>query len=72
VYIPLTTCKVRFGKRVFIRQAGSIRGEEVALSAVLVRASRAEKVPAVAEAVRGLLETAHKKKDWDVQVPSAR
>jgi hypothetical protein len=29
-------------------------------------------VPAIAEAVRGLLEAAHKRKDWDVQVPSAR
>jgi len=72
VYIPLKTCQVRFGERILIRQAGSIRGEEVALSAVLVRASRAEEVPAIAEAVRGLLEAAHKRKDWDVQVPSAR
>ncbi len=72
VYLPLKTCQVRFGERVFIRQAGSIRGEEVALSAVLVRASRAEKVPAIAEAVRGLLEAAHERKDWDVQVPPAR
>jgi putative ABC transport system permease protein len=72
VYLPLKTCQVRFGARVFIRQRGSLRGEEVALSAVLVRASRAEKVPAIAEAVRGLLEAAHKRKDWDVQVPCAR
>jgi multidrug resistance efflux pump len=72
VYLPLKTCQVRFGARVLIRQRGSLRGEEVALSAVLVRASRAEKVPAIAEAVRGLLEAAHKRKDWDVQVQSAR
>ena len=56
----------------FAPGGGSFRGEEVALSAVLVRASRAEKVPAIAVAVRGLLEAAHKRKDWDVQVPSAR
>jgi hypothetical protein len=72
VYLPLKTCQVRFGERVLIHQGGSFRGEEVALSAVLVRASRAEKVPAIAEAVRGLLEASHKRKDWDVQVPSAR
>jgi multidrug resistance efflux pump len=72
VYIPLKTCQVRFGERVFIREAGSLRGEQVALSAVLVRATRAEKVPAVAEAVRSLLEAAHQRKDWDVLVPDGR
>jgi putative ABC transport system permease protein len=72
VYLPLQTCRTRFGERIMIRQAGSLRAEEVPLSAVLVRASNPEKVPGVAEAVRALLEAAHKQKDWDVQTASGR
>ena len=56
VYLPLKTCQVRFGERVFIRQAGSFRGEEVALERRPGAGVCAEKVAAVAEAVRALLE----------------
>jgi RND family efflux transporter MFP subunit len=72
VYLPLQTCRVRFGERILIRQAGSVRAEEVPLSAVLVRAARPERLRAVAEAIRGLLEAAHKQQDWEVVTPAGR
>src|SRR5262245_26337381 len=34
VYIPLSTCRVRFGERIFIRQSGSRSGEKVDLHQV--------------------------------------
>jgi RND family efflux transporter MFP subunit len=69
VFIPLKTCQARFGERVTIRQAGSVRNESVALSAILVRVDRSAQT-AVAEHIRSVLEATHSTKDWDVQVLS--
>jgi multidrug resistance efflux pump len=69
VYMPLTTCRVRFGERVFFRQAGSFRGEVVPISAIVVRAAVPEQAPAVAAAARILLGETHRQRDWDVLLP---
>jgi putative ABC transport system permease protein len=79
VYIPLETCKVRFGERVGIRQAGSWSGEQVQLSQVTLTvgnipagAEDMEKVRPAGEVVRQLLEQYHTKNDWVVTVPLDR
>ena len=72
VYIPLNTCKVRFGERIMIRQSGSFSGEQVQLSQVTLTISDMDKVRPAGEVVRELLERYHGKNDWAVTVPLDR
>jgi putative ABC transport system permease protein len=72
VYIPLETCKVRFGEKVFIRQSGSRSGEQVELSQVTLTIEDMEKVRPAGQVVRDLLESRHMKADWAVTVPLDR
>jgi putative ABC transport system permease protein len=71
VYIPLQTCKVRFGERIFIRQSGSRSGEQVELSQVTLTVTDTDKVRATGDVVRALLAR-HVKNDWAVTVPLDR
>src|SRR5262249_9910619 len=79
VYIPLQTCKVRFGERIAIRQSGSWSGEQVQLSQVTLTVGNIppgpedmEKVRPTGEVIRQLLERYHQKNDWVVTVPLDR
>jgi putative ABC transport system permease protein len=72
VYIPLQTCKVRYGERVFIRQSGSQTGEQVELSQVTLTVSDMDKVRPAGGVVKELLERYHLKPDWKVTVPLDR
>jgi putative ABC transport system permease protein len=76
VYIPIETCRVRFGDVVFLRTSGSRSGEKVELSQVTItvdaeideEAGR-EKVKAVGNLIREMLERSHFKQDWVVTMP---
>jgi biotin carboxyl carrier protein len=70
VFLPLATCRARFGERIVIRQAGSLRAEVVPLSAILVSVEQPGQVAAVAEQVRAQLRAAHAQKDWEVETRS--
>jgi len=72
IYIPLQTCKVRFGERIMIRQSGSFSGEQVQLSQVTLTVSDMDKVRPAGEVVRALLEQYHGKNDWALTVPLDR
>jgi putative ABC transport system permease protein len=73
VYIPLQTCKVRYGERVFIRQSGSFMGEQVELSQVTLTVADMEHVRPAGAVIRDLLERFHEKSnDWSVTVPLDR
>lgn len=72
VYIPLQTCKVRYGASIFLRQSGSFSGERVELSQVTLTVEDMEKVRPAGEVVRDLLERYHTKNDWAVTVPLDR
>jgi multidrug efflux pump subunit AcrA (membrane-fusion protein) len=69
VYVPLPTAAARFGDRIILREAGSLRAEAVQLSAVVLRVDGAARGRGVAAEVRKLLEAAHKQKDWEVVTP---
>jgi putative ABC transport system permease protein len=69
VYIPLRTCRGRYGEKIFIRQSGSRSGEAVELHQITLEISDREKVISAGAAVRDLLERTHFKKDWAVTVP---
>jgi putative ABC transport system permease protein len=66
VYIPLASSRRLFGKKLALRTPGSIRLEEIDLNEVLLVLRDREQTPAVAAAVRGLLEHYHDKQDWQV------
>jgi RND family efflux transporter MFP subunit len=71
VYLPLSTLRARFGAVVTFRQAGAFVRERVYLHQALLRTAKREQVRETAEAARKLLESAHPKKDWDVEIVSA-
>lgn len=79
VYIPLQTCKVRFGERIFIRQSGSRSGEKVDLSQVTMTVDASVDTPegraqvkATGELIKDMLKSVHLKNDWAVTVPLDR
>jgi putative ABC transport system permease protein len=72
IYIPIRTCRARFGSRVIIRQGGSRTGEEVELHQITLTINNVDNVRSTGDVVRNLLERYHQKKDWDVAVPLDR
>jgi putative ABC transport system permease protein len=76
VYLPLGTCKVRFGENIYIRSAGSRAGERVQLHQVVLTVDAdinvpegRNKVKAVGDSIKEMLRTGHLKRDWEVTVP---
>ena len=72
VYIPIKTCRARFGEKVVIRQGGSRTGEQVELHQITLTISDIDQVKSTGDLVRNLLERNHQKKEWEVQVPLDR
>jgi putative ABC transport system permease protein len=72
VYIPIRTCRVRFGERVVIRQGGSRTGEQVELHQITLTINDIDMVRSTGEVVRDLLKRYHTKNDWEVSVPLDR
>ena len=72
VYIPLSTCRGRYGERIFIRQSGSRSGEQVELHQVTLTISDMKKVRDAGRVIADQLEHSHFKKDWSVTVPLDR
>lgn len=79
VYIPIETARVRFGDVVFLRASGSRSGEKVELSQITMTVDAEiddeegrERVRAVGNQIRDMLEKTHFKRDWAVTVPLDR
>jgi putative ABC transport system permease protein len=72
VYIPLNTCRARYGEKIFLRQSGSRSGEAVELHQVTLEISDRNQVVTAGAAIRDLLESTHQKKDWAVTIPLDR
>jgi putative ABC transport system permease protein len=78
-YIPLSTCRVRFGEKILIRQSGSRSGEQVDLSQVTLTVDAdietdegRDRVKAVGELIKTMLERHHLKRDYAVTIPLDR
>ncbi len=71
VYIPLETCRGRFGERVLLRQSGSFALEQVELHQITLTVSDIDKVRPTGDVVREILSR-HPKADWTVTVPLDR
>jgi putative ABC transport system permease protein len=72
VYIPLRTCRVRFGERIMIRQSGSFSGEQVELSQVTLTLRDMDSVRPAGSVVKELLDRYHLKNDYAVTIPLDR
>jgi putative ABC transport system permease protein len=72
VYIPIRTCRVRFGERIVIRQGGTKTAEQVELHQITLTISDISKVRSTGEVVSNLIDRYHQRKDWEVVVPLDR
>jgi putative ABC transport system permease protein len=72
VYLPLGTCKARFGEKIYTRQSGTRSGEMVQLSQVTLTVTDMDKVRPAGDVVRELLDRYHLKRDWEVEIPLDR
>ena len=69
MYIPLATARHRFGDLLVERQAGSIKAEKVELHRLTVQVASTDQVEPAARLIREVLETTHKKRDFEMIVP---
>ena len=70
VYIPLNTCRVRFGERILSSRAGSMEAEETQLSQITLQVDDLEDVPLTAPVIESAVMKYHsEKKDVDMVVP---
>jgi putative ABC transport system permease protein len=72
VYMPIRTCRVRFGERIMYRQGSSRLAEAVELHQITLTISDIDKVRNAGDVVSDLLKRYHTKKDWSVAVPLDR
>jgi putative ABC transport system permease protein len=69
VFMPLNTAQTTFGEILQKRRSGSFETERVELHEVTLKVRDRDRVVPVSHAVKHLLESTHKKKDYDVVVP---
>jgi putative ABC transport system permease protein len=69
VYIPLNTCKLRFGERTIDRRSGSFTAEETQLTQITLQVGSIDEVERTAPIVKAIVEPHHPKKDVDFVVP---
>ncbi|MCC6421356.1 MAG: ABC transporter permease [Gemmataceae bacterium] len=72
VYVPVSTCRARFGERIYIRASGSRSAEQVELHQITLTVGDMDKVRAVGAVIYEQLENSHYKKDWSVTIPLDR
>ncbi len=68
VYIPLNTCKLRFGERIIDNRAGRVEAVETQLSRLILEDRDGADVEATAALVKSTLEPHHPKGDVEVVI----
>jgi putative ABC transport system permease protein len=69
VYIPLNTCRLRFGERIINNRSGSMEAEETQLSQITLQVGSIAEVRPTATVVEAAVKPYHPKKDVDMVVP---
>ena len=69
VYIPLNTCKLRFGERIVDMRSGSMAIEETQLSQITLRVKSTDVVRSTHNIVMSSINPKHPKKDVEYTVP---
>ncbi|MFP4352840.1 MAG: ABC transporter permease [Puniceicoccaceae bacterium] len=70
-YIPLSTCRERFGEMIIEMKSGSRTMEMVELHQIVAEVASEDRVEATAEAIRAMLARFHKTEDYQLSVPLA-
>jgi putative ABC transport system permease protein len=70
-YIPLSTVKKHFGDIFFKRTSGAMTLELVELHQIIVQVNNIDNVESTAAGIERMLQSFHKKKDYEVSVPLA-
>ncbi|MGF1453677.1 MAG: ABC transporter permease, partial [Opitutales bacterium] len=70
-YIPLTTCRSRYGELIIQVSSGNFVRELVELHQIVVEVDSEESVPATADALERLLAHFHEQEDYALSVPLA-
>jgi RNA polymerase sigma factor (sigma-70 family) len=68
VYIPLNTCKLRFGERIIDNRAGTHEAVETQLSRLILEVRHGADVEVTAALVKSILEPQHPKGDVEVVI----
>jgi putative ABC transport system permease protein len=69
VYIPLNTCKLRFGEKIVDNRSGSSSGEETQLTQVTIQVGEISQVIPTVPLIKACYEPQHPKKDVEMTVP---
>jgi putative ABC transport system permease protein len=69
VYIPLNTCRLRFGEKIVDMRSGSMAVEETQLSQITLRVGSTDEVRSTARIVEAAVKPHHPKKDVELTVP---
>ena len=69
VYIPLNTCKLRFGERIVDNRSGSQQAEETQLTQITVQVKAIADVVPTVPLIQASYEKYHSKKDVEMTVP---
>ena len=69
IYIPMTTARARYGDTIFKRRSGSFEATEIELHEIIVRAPDLDSVIPVSRAIKRVLQYAHEREDYEIQVP---
>ncbi len=71
VYIPLNTCRLRFGERIIDNRSGSRQAEETQLTQITLQVNSIDDLLPTIPLVRASYEKYHPKKDVEMVVPYA-
>jgi putative ABC transport system permease protein len=69
VYIPLNTCKLRFGEKIVDNRSGSMQAEETQLTQITIQVNTIRDVLPTVPLIRSSWEPFHPKKDVEMTVP---
>ncbi len=69
VYIPLNTCKLRFGEKIVDNRSGSSQAEETQLTQITLQVKAINEVIPTVPLIKACYEKYHPKKDVEMTVP---
>jgi putative ABC transport system permease protein len=69
VYIPLNTCRLRFGERIIDTRSGSMQAEETQLTQITMQVGSMEEVLPTKPLIEAAYEPYHPRKDVEMTVP---
>jgi len=69
VYIPINTCRVRFGEKIVNSRSGSMEAEETQLSQITLQVSSMDQVRPTVPIIKAAYEPWHPRKDAEMTVP---